>query len=167
MKHVHIVAHTPNHNCILAGFKAFPLTRLYYFLEDTPYDGTFKPTIDTPHQILSKVVSDEDNYQGLLGRDFPSIYFNLKRTVEDELKEGNKVYINISTGTRIFTSAATLIGNQLQVELYYVAPNLDQIEKAYSGGRDRVEILSPLARPLKIFPVESDLCFVAMLLMIH
>lgn len=163
MEHVHIAALTFETERVLAAIREFPVSR-FYLCQQVEEQPGFSPLAETRIASTLDNILDDGNVRIVqCGNDFARIYEALSKIVQEETGNGNRIYINLSSGTKIFTSAATLVGNQYDgVELYYVVPKQYYVERHYTTGVEKIIRLPALSTPPRRISVDSQLCFVAM-----
>lgn len=92
-----------------------------------------------------------------------TMYDAIDRIAESELRQGHRVSINASSGTRLFTVAAAMsAARHRDIELYYVEPQTYYVQRDFSRGIERIVHLAVPRPTMKEIPVDSELCFVLM-----
>jgi hypothetical protein len=156
---VHIVCLGYDANLVVAPLEQMGCDRIYAF--------TTIPE-NTEHGWRSVMVSEVINNL-LRGHtiiesrlDLSTLYEQLETIVAKETHAGNSVFINVSSGTRVFTAAAALVSAKHEVELYYVHTKAYHVERDFAAGIERVEVLNHAITPPKDIVVDATLAFVLM-----
>lgn len=161
MKHIHIASFSFDYERILAPIREFQVEKFYLF-QEYKEDSHSYPGYVKVKETLINILSSSHFIIVQCDSDFISIYDELRKIVQNEIKRNNKVLINLSTGSKIFTSAATLIGNEFQLELYYVVPKNYYVERNYSSGIEKIVMLPTFGSPPKTVIYDPKLCFIVM-----
>jgi hypothetical protein len=155
-KNIHIASFTYNNDILLAPIYNFEIDKFYLFVElnsqiDFPKENIVNSLSNSVKDVL--IINCQSNYT--------SIYETLERLINEETDNGHNIIINISSGTRIFSSVASVLSNVFDIELFYVESKHYYIEREFSSGIEKIIKLPPAKIPKKI-EVNSTLCFIAM-----
>jgi hypothetical protein len=91
-----------------------------------------------------------------------AIFRAIDEVVTQELAAGNNLYINVSSGSRLFTAAAAMVGSHRTVELYYVQRSNYTVQREYTTGIEKVVLLPHIQPKASEINIDSTLCFMVM-----
>ncbi|MCX6900797.1 MAG: DUF6293 family protein [Verrucomicrobia bacterium] len=156
---VHIVSLTFDANLIAVPLKQIGCERIYTFVESSDLIAN-RWRSELALEVNRKFITNQTVIESR--RDLPTLYDQLEKIVSEETHAGNSVFINVSSGTRVFTAAAALISAKYSVELYYVHSTSYHIKRNFSSGVEKVELLNQTATIPSDIEIDSTLAFVAM-----
>ena len=163
MKRVHFAAADFQSEIVAAPLLQYGCDRLYVVSLISPEAGTpFAKSLDAIYREGSIVSPIEQVVELRCDPHLESIFHTVDKAVAVEVEAGNKVYMNISAGSRLFTAAAAIISNRREVELYYVQNSTYYVERQFSRGIEKVIALPRVQPRAAEIAVDSSLCFVLM-----
>lgn len=161
-KRVHIISLTLDTNRILTPLEEIGYDRIYVFSEFGDESGSGHSLSFSSLEFLRDKIPDSELSIIKCSINLPLILKQMNRIVKEETGCGNSVFINVSSGSRIFTAAAALVSGTTNVELYYVHSKSYYVERNFSSGVEKIEFLPQIdIQPLNI-EIDSSLTFVLM-----
>lgn len=134
-----------------------------YFLYDNKEDDWGNEARRYTNLVKEKLMDFNYNFNNVVEYGFdPTSYESCEKTIKQIIereKRARKIYINVSTSTKICAIAATIQAmNYKNIFLYYVVPekyNIPAHGRPFSSGAKRMEIFSP--RSFKISDMEESI----------
>jgi hypothetical protein len=161
-KRVHIISLTFDSNKIIAPLEHIGYDKIYAFHESKEEFRTSGWRSLSSSESLQNLASGSDLIVIECKSELPYIYEKMQQIIKEESGQGNSIFINASSGSRIFTLASALFSGETNVELYYTHSKSYYVERDFSSGVERIEILPQVALQAQKIEIDSSLTFVLM-----
>lgn len=162
MRRVHIAGLGFEMEVIMHPLGRYGCDRLY-LVDEAPKEARakYREAIFNP-DLLRGIAPEVDIYRLDSPPSIESIYNVIDEIAESELESSSKVFINLSSGSRLFGAAAAVVASQRKVELYYVQRSSYHVERDFLKGIEQVVHLPSFLLRAQTVKVDSALCFVVM-----
>jgi hypothetical protein len=161
MKRVHIAGAGYDYKVVTAPLASLNADRAYLVIQlPSLPDNRWRATMS--REIFTGLREGNDVTWIEVESNLSEIHRAIDEIAERELKAGNKVYLNVSSGTRLFAAAAAIVGSQRDVELYYVQTSTYYVQRNFESGIEKVVALPRIPLELRKTPIDSTLCFMVM-----